>query len=578
MLTNRLAPATSAAGTARRMAALRAFFRPATAFIAMAFLALPAHAKSWPRRDDAGVAAVDTRTGKVLWEAWRGDEVPAGASQEEKTGVDYLLALALVRSSGTPLPPVTPLPDVPIREVDIKNPWPETRAGRGGAASEGKHLIYYRQPQGVIALDRKTRNEVWRLETKRFPDPSHVVEAGAHQALIQIGSLIPMTIQTVLSAGPGRSPGMAGLEPHTLKQRAAAAMLLGHYGDGYLRPEVKRLAEELRAEKSDPAALTAATTIGKLLADWPKTRDRQRLVEGCVAALLGAGEGNPLKDYAWPGAHRILTWCLFQELLYGSPRDAYSRQGYNYSYDEGNERPLRLDDTTRMKLLDLCRKVAFEGPDAEKPYAASVLVSSSLGWSSMTDAERKQLFFSSDASAWRWTALALSRNGRRKELMEWARERPADDHLDAVWLLARDRKGWPEEELKFWVACARHAPGFIANVLRNDKEQPPPAEFHEPIRAYLQREIGKPTVVDAGTQPAYNLSAAVTVLDRWKREDDTPLLLEYLKHPASSKGTHSSGAVVRQYALRALVRDLLEKRGITIPPNVVYKEPAPAKE
>lgn len=564
------------------MAALRAFFRLAVAFSGMAFLAPPASATSWAPRNDVGVAAVDTRTGKVLWEAWRVNEVPVGASQEEKAGVDCLLALA--RPPGMPLPPVKPLPDVPIRDLDIKKTWPATIDGRVGSASEGKGLIYYRQPQGVIAFDSKTRNEVWRLETKLSPFPSQVVETGDHQVLIQIGSDIPATIHTVLAGGVGRPLRMAGLEPHTLKQRAAAAMLLEHYGDGYLRPEVKKLAEELRTEKSDPTNIAASTAIGKLLADWPKVRNRQRLLEGCIAALLGAGENNPLKDYAWPEAHRVLAWSLFQELLYGSPRDAYSRQGYNYAYDDGSEQPLRIEDATRAKLLDLCRKVAFEGPDAEKPFAASVLVSSSLGWNSMTDAERKGLFLSSDASTWRWAALALSNNGRRKELIEWVRERPADDHLDIIWLLARGRKGWPEEELKFWIACTRHAPGSIADVLRRDmlhseNGQPAPDGFREPIRAYLQREIDKPTVLDAGTQSFCGLYSALTVLDSWKREDDTPLLLEYLKHPAHSE-THRSDSpnTIRNYALRAFVRNLLEKRGTAISPDVVYEEVASAKE
>ena len=71
---------------------------------------------------------------------------------------------------------------------------------------------------------------------------------------------------------------------------------------------------------------------------------------------------------------------------------------------------------------------------------------------------------------------------------------------------------------------------------------------------------------------SYIEATAVTVLDAWKKADDTPLLLEYLKQPVHSPG------LVRDYTLRALVRDLLEKRGVTIPPGVVYKETAPANQ
>jgi hypothetical protein len=356
---------------------------------------------------------------------------------------------------------------------------------------------------------------------------------------------------------------MPGLEPHTLSHRIAAAVLLHHYGEGYLRPEVKKLAQQLRAERSSPTAVAASKAVEKLLANWPEARDHQRLLEGCLAALLGADEGNPLKDFAGMGAHRVLVWCLFQELLYGSPRDGYSRQGSNYAYKAG-EQPLSVPDDTKAKLFDLCRKVAFEGPDEEKPFAASVLVSTGIGWSKLTDPERKKLFLSSDESAWRWAALALSEHGSREDLMEWVRERPPNDHLDVVWLLKRDRKGWREEELRFWVDCAWHEAGGVAEVLQISNEVPAPVEFREPIRAYLKREIENPTVVDAGTQPAYRLSAAVTVLDAWKQADDTPLLLEYLKHPVHFPGS--------TYTLRAIVRGLLERRGAEIPPSVVYED------
>src|SRR4051794_20064953 len=96
---------------------------------------------------------------------------------------------------------------------------------------------------------------------------------------------------------------MRNLEPHTLKQRAAAAVLLHNYGEGYLRPEVRKLVEQLRTVKDDPAAATATKAVARWRASWPQRRDRQRLLEGCVAALLGS-EGDPLKDFAWPGASR----------------------------------------------------------------------------------------------------------------------------------------------------------------------------------------------------------------------------------------------------------------------------------
>jgi hypothetical protein len=479
------------------------------------------------------------------------------------------------------LPTVPQLPEVPLKDLDVKNAWPPGWDVPGPHASRGKDLIYYRHAVGVIAFDRKTNKEMWRLETTRHPFPSRVLEAGVNRAFIQIGSDVPSTLRIAL-AGGDRNYLMRALEPHTPKQRAAAAALLHRYGDGYLRPQMRKLAERLRAVKDDPAAATAATTVEKLLADWPQTRDRRRLFDGCVAALLNADEGNPLKDFAWPEAPQVFVWCLVQELIYGIPPDAYSGQGFNYSYDGWRERPVSLLDATRMKFADHCRKVVAEGPDATKPFAASVLVSTAVGWATLTDAERKKLFLAPEPSVWRWAAQALARNGRRKELIEWASERAASDHLHVIWVLAHDMpKEWPAAELKFWLAHARKNPADVAWVLRV-YGRPVPIDFREPILAYLQGEIKKPTVKQTGTQPAYNLNAALHVLDSWRNADDTPLLLEYLKHPAHNTATRGDGArqtELRVYGLRSHVRALLEQRGAKIPPDVVYEqEIGPAKE
>ncbi|HSQ55970.1 MAG TPA: hypothetical protein VLM40_09495, partial [Gemmata sp.] len=109
-----------------------------------------------------------------------------------------------------------------------------------------------------------------------------------------------------------------------------------------------------------------------------------------------------------------------------------------------------------------------------------------------------------------------------------------------------------------------------------------PPDFREPICAYLQREIAKPTVKNHGTQPAYRLSAALTVLDAWKNADDTPLLLEYLKHPLHYTQTQLEGdkrTEVRVYHFRTLARAMLEQRGVKVPPGVVYEEEiGPGKE
>jgi hypothetical protein len=467
---------------------------------------------------------------------------------------------------------MTLLPDVPVKDLGIKEPWPPGWDVPGPYASRGKTLLYYRHARGVVALDPATKKELWRLETTRHPYPSLVLEAGENRAFIQIGSDVPRTIDAALTANTNHM--MKNLQPHTPAQRVAAAVLLHHYGDGYRRPEVKKLGDILRKEKGDPSAEKAAKLVEKLAADWPRTRDRKRLVDGCVSALLKE-DGNPFRDSPWPDAHRVLTWCLLQELIYGSPIDAYSWQGTNYAYDGWKEQPVSLPEATRVKLADHCRKVVADGPDAERPFAASVLVSTAVGWPLLSDAERKTLFLSRHPSVWRWAALALAKHDRRKELIAWAKERPADEHLDVLFVLAHEPpKEWPQDELAFWLATARRQIGSVAYVLRLSG-RPVPAEFRPIIRDYLKQEIANPTVKNTGTQPAYDLYAALVLLGDWKDPADTPLLLEYLKHPAHNAAIRLEGdrqTELRVYGLRGHIRNMLEARGAKIPEGVVYEE------
>jgi hypothetical protein len=517
-----------------------------------------------------GVAAVDTRTGKVLWEAWRPGEVPPGASQEEKAAVEYLLV-----PRDHKLPGVPQLSDVPVTGLVINNPWPPGYDVPSPVASGGERLIYYRHARGVIALDRGTGKEAWRLETARNPYPSGVLEAGENLALIQIGSDVPTTIHAALVGGGKGRLMMMGLVPHTPMQRVAAAVLLHHYGDGYLRPEVQKLAGQLRERQDDPNWAEGAEALERLLGEWPKTRDRARLLNGCAEVLLGADGGNSLKGFAVPGAHRVLAWSLVQELIYGSPHDGYRPPGSTHAYDAWEERPVSLPGATKAKLADHCRKVVAEGPDAEKPFAASVLVSTGVGWAGLTDGERKGLLLSRHPSVWRWAALALVKNGRRKELIEWAAGRPADEHLHVIWVLRHDApKEWPEAELKFWLAAAWRDPAGVASALRFGSRAVP-TDFREPILAYLKREIAEPTVQTGYTQPALDLIAALHVLDDWKDAGDTPLLLEYLKHPEHHRVTRHESVwrqELRVHAVRSHVRSMLEKRGAKIAPGVVLEE------
>ena len=552
-------------------------FRLTLRAIALTALLTASPAFAWDPgpRDDVGVAAVDPRTGKVLWEAWRPEEFPAGLSAEQKAAAAWLSASAEDHRRGA-LPPPTLLPKESVADLVVANPWPVGRMTFGMAASGGKTLIYCRYSKGVIAIDRQTRKEAWRLETTRNPYSSVVMEVGENLTLLQIGSSTPVTIHSGLIGGGESRISVGGLYPHTRKQQAAAAALLHCNGEGYLRPEVRKLADTFRADSGDPAAQATANALDKLLTTWPATRDRSRLLDGCVAALLKAHAGDPLRGVAGPDAHRVMLWCLLQELIYGRPKDGYLQQGNNYAYSGWEEIPVALTEAVKLKLVDHCRRIVAAGPAEEQPFAASILVTTAVGWAVLTDAERKALVLSPERSVWRWGAFALAKNGRRAELMAWLGERPAADRLDGIYLLKHDQpKEWVPAELTFWLACARHDPGFVAYALPS-RDGPAPLAFRAPVRAYLEGELAKPTVLTYSTHAAYNLFAATWLLDSWKDAADTPLLLEYLKHPLLETSTRRDGTVgtiLRRYTLRQQVRHLLERRGVTVPPGVVYEEP-----
>jgi hypothetical protein len=124
-------------------------------------------------------------------------------------------------------------------------------------------------------------------------------------------------------------------------------------------------------------------------------------------------------------------------------------------------------------------------------------------------------------------------------------------------------------EQRFWLACARRMPGSIAYVLNLARPEEIPLAYREPIRAYLEKEIEKPTILE-NSQAEYDLVASLRVLNRWRMPEDTPLLLSYLRHPCR----HTNGI----YYVRQHAGALLEERGVKIPADVVYREEPGAGE
>ena len=647
-------------------------------------------ATSWAPRPDIGVAAVDGRTGKVLWEAWRADEIPAGTSNVVRAGAKKVLdpkwseesaawaaeyqkserneltvkskyenekqhlilyrgqydrggievarystddiksgwghrvcgefvyvhrgraidVFALKEANDAfnrtwrPIWTYEPPPEnigtgkldatfVPTHvRFDAEGIWilrgtqldrfsPRGRnlesftvdskwhtAGREPWAyiSAGKATVYIRSGTGVVVIDRKAGHETWRLPTTRYPYPSEILEADNGVVLVRIGSNNTRTLHAVL--GGDRDYSLPKLGPLTARQLATAATLLHAYGDGYLRTRLRTLADGLRP-LADADARAAVTTVDKLLATWPAKRENRRLPDACVSLLIRSQDVAPATD-------RVLSWCQLQELIYGQVPDAYDRPGTNYAYHEWKELELELSDDARAKLRELCRQTVANGPEAERPFAASALVASAVGWESLSNAERKALVLSPQSSVWRWAAMAMLKNGHRQQLLEWADARPTEDQSHLVCLLCTDVPAKrPELEIDYFLRALRRDPGEVALVIQLFNVEPIPAAAREPLRAFLKLEIAEPKYFDDSSRDSRNCFAALGLLDRLKNPDDDALIAKYLAHPYVHYSSLGGGKSTKHFQMRRYAADLLAKRGVKPPGGTLFEETVP---
>ncbi len=296
--------------------------------------------------------------------------------------------------------------------------------------------------------------------------------------------------------------------------------------------------------------IAAADEIDALLKDWPVKRNRQRLINATVQLLVDK-----------TAAERLFLWATLQLLIYQNTPDAYLYRAKHYAYDRWQDSPIGLSDDLKEKLVKHCEHVIASGAVDEKSFAASVLVSREVGWDRLSAAKRKRLFTSEHRAVWRWVAFAILKNGDRQTLLDWAPLRSADEQIDVLYVLnQRFPKTLKDDELKFWVACAKRTPGPVAYAMYFSVRTPGfkmPEVLRRPIRSYLEKEIAEPTVRQNISQKEYDLGAALEVVHRWGDPGDTPLLLKFLKHP--------NGAKPWVYTIRNKVRYYLEQRGVKLP-------------
>lgn len=412
----------------------------------------------------------------------------------------------------------------------IREPWAQVRNGFNSPLTPGDRAVYYRHGTGVIAVDRATGLETWRVPTWRYPYPSRVLEAD-DVVLIQVGSNCPQAILGAFAEGAHPLPRLG---PNMPKRLVAATALLRSYGDGYPRAALRKWIARARSRKADEELRHAVTAIERLLESWPAKRDRQRLVDFSVDSLfVPPGTRSP----ASPAVDRALTWTLIQELIYGRSPDGYGRPGMNYAFDTWDENPVPLTEGRKRALVAECRRVVAGGRAEEMGLAAGVLLSDAVGWSSVSESELAGLFLSPHESVWRWAGMSLAKHGRRDELVELARHRPEKEHLSVIYMLANALPAMQSEvERRFWLDCVKRTPASIAYVLALTRPAEIPREYREPIRAYLvaalrEASTSPKTPPNESTQREYDVNAALRVLDRWHDPEDTSVIASYLTHP-----------------------------------------------
>jgi hypothetical protein len=132
---------------------------------------------------------------------------------------------------------------------------------------------------------------------------------------------------------------------------------------------------------------------------------------------------------------------------------------------------------------------------------------------------------------------------------------------------------------------------ILGIVGRTSIEYPPPylpEAFREPIRDYLLREAGDPTVRgedvpedrsilsimklnDSMGQKVAPLKCALAILGHWNRTEDRKLLLSFIEYPVWTFDVRERG-LMRRYDLRIWIKQILDRRKETLPPGVVFEE------
>ena len=422
--------------------------------------------------------------------------------------------------------------------------------------------------QGLCAVDIAAGKQLWAYETGRGPFPGRVELPRDDVVLVQVGSDTPEAISGCFEPSH-RMPKLQSDDPW---QAVAAAQLLRAYGDGYRRRSMRDWAARHRTEKSSPQEKQAAARVAELAEGWVLHRDRARLVAACLKALAGAAGDSPPGD---PSRHPRLVWAVLQELAMGHCVDAFGGIGTNRAFPEFTRRGgwLPLGDQQARDLRTLCEQTLQQGPGDLQPFAASLLLRLAEADARQAEQDVRTLLRHGKAPVRKWGMWQAARADMRALLLEHARQASEDEQIDALFLLSRKMpEALSKAEESYWLETLTARPAMTCYVIRSAWRTAPPKEFRAPVVRHLKAEIAAPAAIEAGTQPEYNLGAALDVLNLWADPADVDLLLAYLKHPCSQKSQRSTAGgsrAIRIYPIRGRVAAMLKARGVTFPPPVL---------
>ncbi|HYG78447.1 MAG TPA: hypothetical protein VEK08_25830, partial [Planctomycetota bacterium] len=230
----------------------------------------------------------------------------------------------------------------------------------------------------------------------------------------------------------------------------------------FFRQEAAKWASSVRALDGASAAETkTAELIERVLTQpWTHFRDQTSLVSRCISALttklVVTTPGTPEDD-------RLLCWCVLQELAYRSAPDGYSKPGNNFYYSFHASTEFSIDPKERLTFIAECRRVLGDGPDAERGFAASMLMNEAISANLVDTAETTRFVTDRDPSVWRWSALSLIRQGKRVALWQMLVKRSLEDQKQGLFMLAHSMpETFSAEELQYWVTYARSSPLSLA--------------------------------------------------------------------------------------------------------------------